>query len=124
MVNRMNDLLELILKELKKIHQRVYYEDAEDEAIFPYIIFYISVGTNTEERHDDTLVIEVWDENQDTTKLEDIVDEIEKHFDYECFNTDKLSTVAYKESRSRSEKEKKEDLSCREIRFELQTYYC
>lgn len=123
MVNKMNDLLELIFRELKKVHERVYYEDAEDEAIFPYVVFYISTGTNTEQRHDDILVVEVWDENPDTTNLEDITDKIEKHFDYECFNTEKVSTMAYKESRSKSEKEKKEDLSCRELRFELQTYF-
>lgn len=119
----MNDLLELILNELKKIHPRVYLEDADDDAVFPYIVFYIDVGMNTDVRHDDTLVVEVWDENQDTTELESLADKIEKHFNYECFNTDKLSTAVYKESRSRSGKEKKEDLSCRELRFEAQTYY-
>ncbi len=119
----MNNLLELILNELKKIHPRVYLEDAEDEAVFPYIVFSIDTGTNTEIRHDDILIIEIWDENQDTTEIEDIADGIEKHFNYECFNTDKLSTAIYKETRSRSEKDKKEDLSCRELRFETQTYY-
>ena len=119
----MNDLLELIFNELKKVHPITYLEDAEDDAKFPYIVFYIDEGTSEDERHDDTLVVEIWDENQDTTEIEDLADKIEKHFNHKCFNTGKLSTAIYKELRSKSGKEGKEDLNCRELRFETQTYY-
>lgn len=119
----MNDLIEVILDQLKSIHPRVYQNDAEDDADFPYIVFKVDTGINTEKRHDDILIIEVWDENQDTTFIEDLTDKVERKLDYECINTDKLSTLFYKEYRKNTEKESKEDLECRELRFETQTYY-
>lgn len=118
----MNDLIEVILKELKKFHPRVYQLEAEDEAEFPFIIFSIDTSTNTDSRDNHILVIEIYDENQDTTAVEDLADVINEEFNYKCVNTNKFDTVFYKEMRKISPKDDKDDLECRELRFEMHTY--
>lgn len=118
----MNDLIEIILKELKKIHTRVYQLEAEDNAQFPYVLFSIDTCTSTDLRDDYILVIEIYDENQDTTLIEDLSDIINQEFNYKCINTNKFDAVFYKDIRKISPKDDKEDLECRELRFEIHTY--
>lgn len=118
----MNELIRVIYSELKKIHDRVYQCEADEKAEYPFITFNIQTGMKTDTRYDDTLVVEIWDTNEDTSDIENITDSIENHLDYKCINTNELSTVFYRETRSNST-QADDEVYCRELRFELQTYY-
>lgn len=117
----MNELIKVIYSELRKIHSRVYQCEADEKAEYPFITFNVQNGVKTDIRHDDILVIEVWDINEDTSEIESMADDIER-LDLKCINTDKISTVFYRETRSNSTRAD-DEAYCRELRFETQTYY-
>lgn len=118
----MNELIKIIYSELKKVHANVYQCEADENADYPFITFNLQTGTKTDARYDDILNIEVWDVNEDTSEIENIADKIERILDYTCINTDKLSTVFYRETRANST-QADDEVYCRELRFETQTYY-
>ncbi|WP_276632903.1 MULTISPECIES: hypothetical protein [Terrisporobacter] len=51
-----------------------------------------------------------------------MADRVERLLDYNCINTNRLSTVFYRETRSNST-QADDEAYCRELRFETQTYY-
>ena len=118
----MNELIKVIYSELKKVHANVYQCEADENADYPFITFNLQTGTKTDVRYDDVLNIEIWDVNEDTSEIENIADKIERLLDFKCINTDKLSTVFYRETRSNST-QADDEVYCRELRFETQTYY-
>lgn len=118
----MNELIKIIYSELKKVHDRVYQCEADENSEYPFITFNIQTGVKTGIRQDDILVIEVWDTNEDTSEIENITDRIEQTLDYKCVNTDEISVIFYRETRNNST-QADDEAYCRELRFETQTYY-
>lgn len=55
---------------------RVFKEEADDNAMFPYVVFSLGTGIPNEERMDFYLDIDVWDNKQDTTNLETLANNI------------------------------------------------
>ena len=118
----MNELIKIIYSELKKVHEKVYQCEADENSDYPYVTFNLQTGIKTDTRYDDVLNIEIWDTNEDTSEIENIADSIERLLDFKCINTDNLSTVFYRETRANST-QADDEVYCRELRFETQTYY-
>ena len=121
----MNSLIEEILKILKQVEQvnnQVYQIEADEKAEYPFITFFIQTGYEEYSNYTDTLVVEIWDENEDTTEIEDITDEIKDILDHKIIDNEKINTVVYQDTRQNST-QSRDEVGCRELRFELQTYF-
>ena len=79
-----NDLKKLIKSELNMDRvKEVYYQLADDEALYPHIVFdlhQINLLADDNNRRDYRIVIDVWDKGTSTTVVDDIADAIDKRF--------------------------------------------
>lgn len=72
----MSNLRKALLALLETIHPRVYFEDAEDDAVMPYVVFDYPNSLTQEEQERFMMDIDVWDDNADTTELETLAESI------------------------------------------------
>ncbi|WP_195929338.1 hypothetical protein [Clostridium sp. 1001270J_160509_D11] len=118
----MNYIIEEIFKILTQVHERVYQIEADEDAEYPFLTFAIKTGYEEERKFIDTLAVEVWDEKEETTDIEDLADKIKKILDHKIIDTEKINTVVYIDTR-KNPTETKDEVNCRELRFELHTYF-
>ncbi len=82
----MKNLRELIHPFLKSIHPRVYFQDAPDNAQFPYLVYDFTQITDDGEGFETVAVdVDGWDmpENGDTTALETLMETVNGNGDAE-----------------------------------------
>jgi hypothetical protein len=85
---------------LKTLHARVFFQIAPDTAVMPYVVFDFpnSVDSGTLEIF--VLDIDVWDDSQDTTALETLIDTIDDTIHKKSILiNDKMCIVIYRENR-------------------------
>lgn len=76
-----NELKELIQRELKKLCDRTYFENADSDAMYPHIVYSMSsVDTGDEFRGDYVIDIRVWDRSDSTYAVDELTDKIEAFF--------------------------------------------
>lgn len=77
-MSRTNDLRKLIQSELKKVCGRVYYKIADEDALYPHIVFKIkSINTGDLSRSDYELQIDLWDNKSHEYEMLNLADEVE-----------------------------------------------
>lgn len=81
----MIDVMKYLTAELKKINPRVFNGNANEGAIFPYIVFYIPTITEVDESQQEVILeIDIWDISRDgydaTSNVEILTNRIEKIF--------------------------------------------
>lgn len=77
------ELLKQVNTFLKTKADRVYYENAPENATFPYVVFNFASTFYSGPREDVSLEIDIWDDKEDTTAIENLSDNI-------CGDSDKL----------------------------------
>lgn len=109
--------------ELKKIHCKVYYEDAPDCASFPYLVYNLS-GTDSKPSRDYSLDIDVWDKPKDasTTVVETLADNLENTLNELLINNDDLSAIIYTSSRL-SINDPEPSIKRRRVIFDMRVYF-
>lgn len=117
----MNKLLELILKTLKTKHGRVYHENAPQNAEYPYIVFNINDGLKSH-RDDLILIIDIWDRNDSSMRIEDLTDMIDTLLDEANLPNEFVLPTFYRQQRLKVEDEDK-TLKRRQLRFNVQAYF-
>ena len=79
MATKTIELRKVVTKLLKEVNKQVYYENATDEATFPYIVYnFDTVNLNNYPRDDIFLTIDVWDQGGTSTTVETLADNIEE----------------------------------------------
>lgn len=61
---------------LKTVHARVYFNDAPDTAVMPYVVYDFPNSFTQEEQERFVMDIDVWDDSTDTTALETLAETI------------------------------------------------
>ena len=80
-MSRTNELRELITSALKNICENVYFEVADEEALYPHIVYYLrSVDLGELSREDYILEIHLWEMDAEATNIEDKADNIVEMF--------------------------------------------
>lgn len=84
---------------LKTLHDRVYWEIAPENAVYPYLVYDFQLYPNGEGGEIVTLSIDGWDKTLvgDTTALEVLMAKV-KTMDKEVIATDNLSVVFFNEN--------------------------
>lgn len=123
MVSKTLELRKVITKLLKEVNKNVFYENATDEAEFPYIVYEIdSISFDYSGRDDVILTINVWDKDKESKLVESVSDEIEKKLNYLNYPTGKVLPTFYLINRISIPDEDK-SIRRRELKFQIQNYY-
>lgn len=78
MTMRTNDLIELIKTKLSTIASNVYYEVADEDALYPHVVFsFQQINLGDLSRQDYELDVDVWDKGEETETVENLCDSIE-----------------------------------------------
>ena len=117
----MNKLLKLIRESLRTQHDRVYHENAPEDAKYPYIVFNIFDGIKTH-RDDLILTIDIWDRNDSSMEIEDLTDKIDDFLHEKNLPNEFVLPTFYREQRLKVEDPDKK-LKRRQLRFSIQTYF-
>lgn len=116
---------------LKTKADRVYYENAPDDAIYPYIVYdFPSSLENYSNREDFMLEIDVWDNATNTKPIETLVGDVDGDGDVanptglhrkQIYVNGTLSAKIYKEGRYNIRDEDRR-IRHRQLRYRIQTY--
>ena len=75
---RTNDLIELIKTKLSTVASNVYYEVADEGALYPHVVFsFQQINLGDLSRQDYELDVDVWDKSEETETVENLCDSIE-----------------------------------------------
>lgn len=75
---RTNDLIELIKTKLSTVDSDVYYEVADEDALYPHVVFsFQQINLGDLSRQDYELDVDVWDKGEETETVENLCDSIE-----------------------------------------------
>ncbi len=118
----MNSLLKIVKNHLKTKHDRVYHEEAPNNAKYPYIVFEITQGLKNSMRDDLILMVDIWDRNKDTMPIEDLTDTIDKLFHEANLPSENVLPTFYRETRLKVDDPDK-TLKRRQLRFAIHTYF-
>lgn len=118
----MNELLEIIKDLILGAHSRVYLEDAPETAVFPYVVFNLvgDIIINEGGRNDFTLEVDIWDDDQDTTTLEALTDDIDLHLDRINQSSSTIAVNFYKTGRDMIPDP---SLKRRQLRYQTSVYF-
>ena len=121
-VTRTNDLKKLIQEKLKTITTNVYYEQANDNALYPHIVFsFKEVNLGDLSRQDYTLYVDVWDKSRSTYNVEELADKVEDLLHTQNLPQTNILPTFYKVDR-KSILDSNKDIKHRLIRFQIQNY--
>lgn len=94
------EIKEAIKSILVTLHARVFYNDAPQDAVFPYVVFNLPNSVDSGTLENFVLDIDVWDDNSDTTDLETLIDNIDTALHKKSVVIDdKLGFIIYRENR-------------------------
>lgn len=123
MVSKTIELRKVIQSILETTQKNVFYENADKNSNYPYIVYELeSVNFGYTHRNDVILTIDIWDKNSDSTRIETLADDVEMLLDFNnCPNNNVLPTfyVDYRASISDEDK----NIRRRQIKATIQNYY-
>ena len=94
----MKNLRKLLHPYLKSIHPRVYFQDAPDNAQFPYLVYDLTQIVNDGEEFETVaLDIDGWDmpADGDTTAIENLMDEVNQALNKKTLTAEELAVTFY-----------------------------
>ena len=119
---RTNDLKILLKTKLSTITQNVYHEQADDDALYPHIVFsFRTIDLGDLSRQDYILEIDVWDKGTDTTAIDSMADSIENLLQAENLPQENILPTFYLIDR-KAILDSDKDIKHRLIRFQIQNY--
>ena len=123
---RTNDLKRLVQNKLKTVTAKVYHELADDNAVYPHIVFnFRRIDLGDLSRQDYILEVDVWDKlsgtNKSTQTIDNLADSVEKLLQAENLPQDYILPTFYLIDRQNVLDEDKQ-IRHRKIQFQVQNY--
>lgn len=119
---RTNDLKKLVQTQLKTVTANVYYEVANNDAVYPHLVFsFRRIDLNDLSRQDYVLQVDVWDRNNKTQRVDDLADEVENLLQAQNLPQQNILPTFYLIDRKTVEDEDKM-IRHRQIQFQVQNY--
>ena len=119
---RTNDLKKLVQTQLKTVATNVYYEVADDKAVYPHLVFsFRRLDLNDLSRQDYILQVDVWDRGDKTQVVDDLADGVENLLQAKNLPQTDILPTFYLIDRKMVEDEDKM-IRHRQIQFQVQNY--
>lgn len=116
-----NSLRKIIQSKIDSI-VKSYYRFANTTNIFPHAVYdFESIDLLDPNRDDLILIVDVWDKGKDTSRTEDIADQIEKLFNAANLPDEDVLPTFYRISRKPIDDEDKTMIH-RQLKFQIQNY--
>ena len=121
-MNKTNSLRKIIQSKINPIIKS-YYRAADPKADFPRAVYdFENIDLGDLNRDDLILIVDLWDKGKDTSKIEDIADQIEEMFNAANLPDANVLPTFYRISRKPIDDEDK-TLMRRQLKFQIQNYY-
>lgn len=121
-VTRTNDLKKLIQTKLKTLATNVYFEEADDNALYPHIVFaFRTIDLGDLARQDYILEVDIWDKGTSTTQVDELSDRVEDLLQAKNLPQTNILPTFYKIDR-KSVKDEDKSIKHRLVRFQIQNY--
>lgn len=91
----MKEVRKAVQAELKSIHPGVYFLKSSSKAEFPYLVYTIEITDLGDNLSMITLDVDGWDNQRDTTILENLMDSVKNALNKTLIINDKLYTSFY-----------------------------
>lgn len=100
-MNKPVELRKMIQTVLKSKAPRVYFQDAPEDAVFPYVVYDLPNSIDDGTMENFRLEVDGWDApaNGDTTNLETLMDSIDKALHREVKRVSGFAAVFYRDNR-------------------------
>ena len=119
---RTNDLKLLVQTKLKTVTTKVYHEVADENAVYPHIVFnFRRIDLGDLSRQDYVLEVNVWDKGNSTQQVDNLADSVEKLLQAENLPQDHVLPTFYLIDRQSIWDEDK-TIRHRRIQFQVQNY--
>jgi hypothetical protein len=97
------EIRKVIKAALKSIHLRVFFQDASDDAVFPYLVYDLPDSIDDGSMEQFVLEVDGWDQilpGQDTEALETLMDSADKSLHRKTFSVNnELAMTFYRDNR-------------------------
>lgn len=111
-----------IKKLLKKYCEKVYFQNATDKTIFPYVIYDFPNSHPNEQQEIFNFDVDIWDNQDDTTDLEIIADRIWKDLNSHHHIDEFIQFTIYRENRLPPLDEKEINIKRRKLIFSIKYF--
>lgn len=119
---RTNDLKKLVQTKLKTLTTNVYHEIADENAVYPHIVFtFRRIDLQDLSRQDYILEIDVWDKGSGTTTVDDLADSVENLLQGKNLPQNHVLPTFYLIDR-RNILDEDKAIRHRQIQFQIQNY--
>jgi len=95
----MIELKQALYELLESVHARVYHKKANDQAVFPYLVYSISNSLVNGDQETFIMDVDVWDDDPDTTSIDTISDAVWKKLHKHHHLDDDIQFSIYRQTR-------------------------
>lgn len=121
-MNKTNALRTIIQSKINPIIKS-YYRVADPKATLPLAVYdFENIDLGDLSRDDLILIVDLWDKGKDTSRIEDLADQIEELFNAANLPGESVLPTFYRISRKPIDDEDK-TLMRRQLKFQIQNYY-
>ena len=118
----MIELRKVIVRELRKHHDKVYYHKAPADIEFPYIVYDFPNSFMNDDQEVFNFDVDVWDNRNDTTELETLASNIWREFNRYRYVDDNIQLSIYRENRLPPLDEQEKNIKRRKLIFQLRYF--
>ena len=121
-MTKTNELKKLIKSLISRVVSTCGYKTVPDDKMYPHATFSFSnVNLGDLNRNDNIIDIDLWDKGNDTTRIDEIADNLEEIFNNQNIPQDSILPTFYLMNRYTVEDEDK-DIQHVKLRIEVQNY--
>ena len=117
----MKDIIQFVQAKLEEVHNRVYLEQPPLAAQYPYITYAFPDSTQKEFREDFVLEVKLWDNQEDTTILENLTQAVDEKLN-RLKHLDLSFQISLYRLKSYMVPDPGENIRCRGLKYQIKTY--
>lgn len=119
----MNELGNMIDAVLKTVHPEVYHDRADDDAVFPYVVYRFPVSTENYQREDFILEIDIWGTETSQPMVDVLTHTLDKTLHrLHHYEEDVLQVSMYRINRI-ALRDPDQTIQRRQLRYRCDTYF-
>lgn len=121
-MSKTNSLRKIIQSNIDSVVS-CYYRMADPGALYPHAVYdFENIDLGDINRDDLILIVDLWDKGNDTSRLEEMADQIEEKFNAANLPNEEVLPTFYRISRKPIDDEDK-TIMRRQLKFQIQNYY-